>query len=84
MRFIVQGDSLESYTGQKGVQTKRRLALLGESDFAEQICQCDLPSETAEIGKGNVVELRIRGIVAIFNGKPKLDAVLVGVQKAGK
>jgi len=80
MKFIVQGDSLETFQTAKGSKTVRRLALIGVDDLSEQICNADLPSETPAIGKGKQVDLHVKSVGALFNGKPRLDAVLQNVK----
>lgn len=81
MKFMVQGDSLESYKAASGMVTVRRLALIGESDLSEQICQLDLPEATPAVGKGKMVEIHVKSVTHLFNGKPRLDGHLVGVGK---
>jgi len=81
MKFIVQGDSIESFDTKNGSKTVRRLSLIGETDLSEQICQCDLSKDTPAVGKGKVVEMHVKAVAQLFNGKPRLDAVLLNVGK---
>jgi len=77
MKFLVMGDSLESWEKDGKTFTTRRLLLLGEGDdLAEQLCEFNMPADSPSIGKGRVVDLKIKEISSIFGGKPRLRGSL--------
>jgi hypothetical protein len=83
MKFIIQGDSIQTFTGKKGEQSARRLLLLGaEADLSEQLVELNLPADHPEIGKGKAIEVHVSEISSIFAGKPRIRGTIVKGAKA--
>jgi hypothetical protein len=73
MRFKVIGDSIDSYESKGRQYSNRRVILLGSGpDLGEQLVELNLPPEHPAIGVGVEIEVHVREITAIFNGKPRI------------
>jgi len=78
MKFTVIGEKIETFTGKKGEQKSRRLLLMGaENDLSEQLCELNLPADSAAVGKGKTIEVHVKEISSIFAGKPRLRGDIV-------
>jgi hypothetical protein len=79
MKFTVKGEELTSIKTDKGDWKSRRLTLLGVDEMAEQFCEVNLPADSAEVGVGKMIEVRVRKVLSIYQGNARLLGELKGV-----